>query len=199
MKDTATQIDETSISRLVNKHTDYGYAMVSACCLDWDEDPVKNRQMNSARTDEIKKDIYDSGFQFIPVQGGYHEFGSERESVEQSFIVVNYKRGMSEPCQNVNELKELAISLCGKYGQASVLVVEPGKKPTYYKKDGSIDLEFWSGTSVMENVKEYFTRRGRGREFAFLSEAEQPHTIMGCHCRASQGEIFLNPYSNSDI
>ena len=85
MKDTATQIDETSISRLLNKRTDYGYAMVSA------------------------------------------------------------------------------------------------------------------GTSVMENVKEYFTRRGRGREFAFLSEAEQPHTIMGCHCLASQGEIFLNPYSNSDI
>lgn len=195
MKDNAKQIDAPSISMLLNKHTDNGYAMVSACCLDWDEVPVKNRQMNNTRTDEIKKDIYDSGFQFIPVQGGYHELGSEKMAVANFFIIVNYKRGSNVPVEEFAELKAIAIDLCKNYRQDSVLIVEPGKNPTYYKKDGSIDLEFGSGTNVMDNVKEYFTRRGRG--FAFLFETEQPHTIMGCHCRASRGEIFLNPYSTS--
>lgn len=190
------KINEMNLNRLLNKHTDNGYVMVSACRNDNSDDPVENRRMNNVKTKELKQDIYDSGFQYIPVQGGYHELNSDEESVEQSFIIVNYKRGSNEPVEDFSELKAIAIDLCEKYRQDSVLIVEPGKKPTYYKKDGSVDFELNGHVSVRDNAQEYFTRLGKGRAFTFLSEAEQPHTIMGCASRAAQGEIFINPYSS---
>jgi hypothetical protein len=189
------EIKETSLNRLLGKHTESGYVMVSACRNDHSDDPVENRKMNNIKTKELKQDIYDSGYQFIPVQGGYHELNSDEESVEQSFIIVNYKRRMNVPQKDMSELKAIAIDLCAKYRQDSVLVVEPGKKPTYYKKDGSVDFELNGHVSVRDNAQEFFTRIGGGRKFTFLSEAEQPHTIMGCASRAAQGEIFINPYS----
>lgn len=192
------KINEMNLNRLLGKHTDNGYVMVSACRNDNSEDPVENRKMNNINTRKLKQDIYDSGFQYIPVQGGYHELNSDEESVEQSFIIVNYKRGSNVPVEDFNELKAIAIDLCEKYRQDSVLIVEPGKNPTYYKKDGSVDFELNGHVSVRDNAQEYFTRLGKGRKFTFLSEAEQPHSIMGCASRAASGEIFINPYSKRE-
>ena len=194
MKRIVSNVNETSLNRLLGKHTENGYVMISACRSDHSDDPLENRQMNNIKTKELKQDIYDSGFQYIPVQGGYHELGSEKESVEASFIIVNYKRGKNVPEKDFSELKAIAIDLCEKYRQDSVLIVEPGKKPTYYKKDGTVDFELNGHVSVRDNAKEFFTRLGKGKKFTFLSEAEQPHSIMGCAARAAKGEIFINPY-----
>lgn len=192
------KVNEMNLDRLLSKHTDHGYVMVSACRNDHSEDPVENRKMNNVKTNELKRDIYDFGYQFIPVQGGYHELNSDEESVEQSFIIVNYKRGSNVPVGDFAELKAIAIDLCKKYRQDSVLIVEPEKKPTYYKQDGSVDFELNGHVSVRDNAREYFMRQGKGRTVTFISEAEQPHSIMGCASRAATGEIFINPYSKKN-
>ena len=82
------RINETSLNRLFNTHTGNGYAMVSACRDDWcpykdeiDDEKrrkleLRNRQINNQKTDELKKDIFDSGFQYIPVKGGFIEQNS---------------------------------------------------------------------------------------------------------------------------
>jgi len=181
---------ETSLNRLLNKHTDSGYVMVSACRQDWDKaDELHNTQMNNTKTEELKKDIFDSGFQYIPVVGGYVEKNNGVTHEEKSFIIVNYKRRKNTPEADMNELKEIVFDLCGKYNQDSVLVVEPGKKPTYYKRDGSVDFELGGSITVRNAAQEYFTRLGKGRQFSYLTETEQPATINGMRSRDWHGEI----------
>ena len=198
---TMKSINETSLNRLFNTHTENGYAMVSACRNDWcpykdetdkkkrKELEVRNRQMNNKKTEELKSDIYDFGFQYIPVKGGFIEKSSGVPKEEQSFIIVNFKRGSKVAESDVSELKALAIDLCEKYNQDSVLVVESGKNPTYYKKDGSVDFELGSNKSVRDNAQDFFTRLGGGRQFTFIESVEQPHTLNGYRSRASKGEI----------
>ena len=190
--------NETTINRLLNKHTDSGYAMVSACRNDWvphDEGDSagekKNQEMNNRKTEELKQDIYDSGFQYIPVRGGFIEQSTGVPKEEDSFIIVNYKRRTNVPEANMNELKEIAVDLCGKYNQDSVLVVEPGKNPTYYRRDGSIDFEFDGSLTVRDNAQQFYTRLGKGRKFTFLEEIEQPHTMNGAISRTCKGEVVV--------
>lgn len=194
-------VRETTINRLLNTHTESGYVMVSACRNDWvpymdEEDPdqqevlrIKNQEMNNKKTKEIKQDIYDSGFQYIPVRGGFIEQNTGVAKEEDSFIIVNYKRRSRTPEKDMTALKQLAIDLCGKYNQDSVLVVEPGKKPTYYKRDGSVDFEFSGSMTVRDNAQEFFTRLGKGRKFTFLECEDQPHTMNGAIVRRCKGEI----------
>ena len=125
-------VNEIGLNRLFNKHTENGYVMVSACRHDWSEDDeVENREINNIKTKELKDDIQKSGYQYIPVQGGFVE-DDGTEVVEKSFLIVNFrnKAGKGEPAGDFSKLKELAIELCGKFNQDSVLVVEPGGKPT---------------------------------------------------------------------
>ena len=183
--------NETSLTRLLGKHTNNGYVIISACRHDWDkEDELKNRKMNNIKTKELKQDIYDSGFQYIPVKDGFREKGSDEPVVEDSFVVVvNFKRKSSESESDMSELKELALDWCGKYNQDSVLVVEPGKNPTYYTKNGDVDMEFSGKVDARQMVDAYFTRLGGGREFTFVEGAEQPGTLNGMRSRRIRGEI----------
>lgn len=190
--------NETTINRLLNKHTDSGYVMVSACRNDWvphaEGDATgekKNQEMNNRKTEELKQDIYDSGFQYIPVRGGFIEQSTGIPKEEDSFIIVNYKRRTNRPEASMNELTEIAVDLCGKYNQDSVLVVEPGKNPTYYRRDGSIDFEFNGSLTVRDNAQQFYTRLGKGRKFTFIEALEQPHTMNGAISRTCKGEIVV--------
>jgi len=183
-------VNEIGLNRLFNKHTENGYVMVSACRHDWSEDDeVENREINNIKTKELKEDIQKAGYQYIPVQGGFVE-DDGTEVVEKSFLIVNFrnKAGKGEPAGDFSNLKELAISLCGKYNQDSVLVVEPGGKPTYYTRDGKVDGQFDS-VSVRNAAQMYFTRIGGGRKFSFIEETSQPGTINGVRSRRMNGEI----------
>lgn len=183
-------VNEIGLNRLFNKHTENGYVMVSACRHDWSEDDeVENREINNIKTKELKEDIQKAGYQYIPVQGGFVE-DDGTEVVEQSFLIVNFKNksGNGVHAGDFSKLKELAISLCGKYNQDSVLVVEPGEKPTYYTRTGEVDGQFTSRT-VRDAAQQYFTKIGGGRKFSFLESVEQPGTINGMRSRSMRGEI----------
>lgn len=183
-------VNEIGLNRLFNKHTENGYVMVSACRHDWSEDDeIENREINNIKTKELKEDIQKAGYQYIPVQGGFVE-DDGTEVVEKSFLIVNFKNksGKGEPAGNFSNLKKLAIGLCGKYNQDSVLVVEPGEKPTYYTRTGEVDGQFDSKT-VRDAAQKYFTKIGGGRKFSFLESVEQPGTINGMRSRSMRGEI----------
>ena len=172
-------VNEIGLNRLFNKHTENGYVMVSACRHDWSEDDeVENREINNIKTNELKRDIQNTGYQYIPVQGGFVE-DDGTEVVEQSFLIVNFKNksGNGVPAGDFSKLKDLAISLCGKYNQDSVLVVEPGGKPTYYTRTGDIDGQFMSKTA-RDAAQQYFTKIGGGRKFSFIEGTDQPGTHL---------------------
>ena len=185
-------VNEIGLNRLFNKHTENGYVMVSACRHDWSEDDeIENREINNIKTDELKDGIQKSGYQYIPVQGGFIE-DDGTEVVEKSFIIVNFrnKSGKGELAGDFSNLKDLAISLCGKYNQDSVLVVAPGAKPQYITRTGDVDMEF-NDVSIRNNAEKYFTRIGGGRKFSFMSETTQPGTINGRRVREMKGEICV--------
>ena len=123
------------------------------------------------------------------VTGGVFVKDDGTEVIEQSFIIVNYKN-RSNDTGDFNELKELAIELCGKYNQDSVLVVAPGANPQYITRTGDVDMEF-NDVSIRNNAEKYFTRIGGGRKFSFMSETTQPGTINGRRVREMEGEICV--------
>ena len=178
-------VNETSLGRLFGKHTDSGYVIVSACRSDWSDDELENRQINNTKTNDLKDDIQDKGWQYIPVKGGFIE--DNTEVVQDSFLVVNYKRKKNTPEQDFGKLKDFATEMCGKYNQDSVLVVAPNENPTYFTRTGDIDASF-TGLSVRDSVQKYFTRLGSGRSFSFI-ESVQPGTINGLRSREMRGEI----------
>lgn len=183
-------VNEIGLNRLFNKHTENGYVMVSACRHDWSlDDEVENRELNNIKTKELKEDIQKAGYQYIPVQGGFVE-DDGTEVVEQSFLIVNYrnKSGNGVNAGDFSKLKDLAIKLCGKYNQDSVLVVEPGGKPTYYNRNGEIDGQFTFKT-VRDTAQRFFTRIGGSRKFSFIERTDQPGTINGMRVRSMKGEI----------
>ena len=186
-----SKFNQTSLNRLLNHHTENGYVVVSACRADWvTNDKLKNRQMNNIKTKELKQDIYDSGYQYIPVSGGFiEEDGTEVR--ETSFIIVNYKNksGNGEKVDGFNELKTLAIDLCDKYNQMSVLVVEPGKNPTYYTKNGDVDFELSGNVTVRDATQKFFTHIGGGKRFSFIEQSRQPGCISEIRSRKMKGEI----------
>lgn len=193
------QIAETSLNRLLGKHTENGYVIVSACRADWDsDDELKNRQMNNKMTEALKNDIYNAGYQYIPVSGGFiEEDGTEVR--ETSFIIVNYKNknGNGEKATDFESLKNLAIELCKKYNQMSVLVKEPNGNPTYYKKDGSVDFALSDKFTVRDVTQKYFTHLGGGKKFSFLEGMKQAGTINEIRSRKYRGEIceMYNDYT----
>ena len=111
-----------------------------------------------------------------------------KKNLETLCIHGGYKAGKGEPAGDFSKLKELAIGLCGKYNQDSVLVVEPGEKPTYYTRTGEVDGQFDSKT-VRDAAQKYFTKIGGGRKFSFIEGIDQPGTINGMRSRSMKGEI----------
>lgn len=124
---------------------------------------------NLKRNKSLKDDLEYSGLGFVSCKGGFIENrGSEieREVIENSYFVINTKFAPQD-------FVDLAINLCKKYNQDSVLVTFPPTKgwttkitSRYYDKDGNVDTEF-SGISL-NNIEEYFTKIG-GKKFKFES------------------------------
>ena len=123
-------ITEETLSRVINKHGNNGFIIVSANRSD------KDGKENNINTRALIADIRAAGLSYLPVYGGYHGQDGVIDSYEPSFIIFSYdKKG--EPVE-FSKLAELAKELCGKYNQDSVLVKGPNDLPVYINKDGVI-------------------------------------------------------------
>lgn len=174
------RIDETSYDKLTNYHLENGFVILSAFRSEY------TLSENRKRTRNMKNDIRDAGFGFIPVVGGYREIikqdnpnwekadvisGKENERIyqttEESVLVPNYDMKTKEPFSDFENLRKLAIKLGQKYDQDTVLISPPQGKAHYvitsdrYASSvgstvGSVDMQF-DKMSLANIADAYFT------------------------------------------
>lgn len=174
-KATQTSVQESNMSRIIT-HKNNACFMISACRGDASE------KINKANTDKLAKDIRSNGLGYIRVLGGYVEdIGKETEKtvVEESFFVPmpnNY---------DPDEFFNLAITLCKKYNQDSVLISMPKVSAEgydgfgYYDKEGNFDFSPGEKISFSEDsVRQYFSQlvKGTKRNVKWAFTETEPST-----------------------
>lgn len=158
-------VEKMTIDRLVKKHGEKGYIIISACRSNLD------KKTNDENTKNLIKDIKSSSYRHLPVYGGYRDLSMGEESnFEPSFIVFNRNTNGDE--QSWENLKSFGLEMCKKYNQSSVLVKNPGEPPIWLDGDGNkksknetelvmkndSEQEFFTSFISLETVKELKTR-----------------------------------------
>lgn len=162
------RIDDASLSR-IQTHTEKGMMIISAS-----KHNLSDKE-NLDRSIELEKDIRSAGLGFISTLGGYPEEGDVGTVEELSYVVPYMPNVMSE-----EEFAKLAVKLCEKYGQETVLVALPSiqeGRPVYLDKDSNIDMMFRKGISEKKEDDPYYTkfRKKSGKAFTFR-ESEKTKT-----------------------
>lgn len=163
MQMVSKQMNESNWGRII-QHIDNGCMMISACRGD------KTEEENAKRTDQLAKDIRSNGLGYIRILGGYIEnkgTDDEKDVTEESFFVPKNKD------MNDEDFFNIAIELCKKYNQDSVLISLPKYTDFgYYDKNGNFD--FSPGDKFIandKNIGEYFSALvygpRSGKKFAF--------------------------------
>jgi hypothetical protein len=192
-------LNETTLKKLLTKHSDAGYVILTAFRGEFDY------KQNVKRNQLLKADIDKSGYSYIPVWGGFIETdvesGEQKEVKERSFIILNFQRGTNEPMGDSEDLKELGRKLCKKYAQESYLYKPQGKetKAYYLTATGKVDMAFSTATPT-KSVDMYFTNLAKSSKKAVGKKAftyregviwlaQSPKTLAEAYKR--MGEVFF--------
>ena len=194
------RVDEMTVDRLLGRHYDSGFTIISACRGE------NGPEENNRRTRELLDSLKRSNFSFVPVYGGYVENkGTEEEKqvYEPSFVILAFsKEGKQIPFK---EVYDFTLDAARKYNQEAFLSKEPGRNPRYVKQNEEVDMEFTGDVSVNDLTQEYFTsfiksqnldknqERRRQSRFSFESVYVNPapQTYGERYSRHRDGEIFL--------
>lgn len=183
------EITESNWSRLAT-HINNGCFMISACRGD------KSEKENKVRTESLAKDLRFYKLEYVRVLGGYVEEapgGMKREVVEESFFVPQPKDYEDE------KFFDIAIELCKKYEQDSVLISMPDYiEFGYYNKNG--DFEFSPGNKLVftdKSIGSYFSQLVKGTKrntkWAFTNEwlaIRHPSSVMQAAIMEQSGELI---------
>ena len=141
------KIDDSSLGRMY-QHSKNGFFIISA----W-RDKSDYEKQNVANSLQLEKDIRSYGLGFNSSLGGADEFGKQIFS-EVSYVVP-YRETMTE-----EKFLEIALALCKKYDQNSVMVSLPNLKggtPFWLDKDANIQGTFGKDLHV-RNGEQYYTK-----------------------------------------
>ena len=207
-------LNETNAKRLIDRHTEDGYVIISPCRggADFGLDPKDPKQkqkladINNKRVKELVDILKKTDFSYTPTYGGFIENKGkpdEENVYERSFVVYNHHKDGS--VGDFEELRKFALDMAKKYNQDSVLIKAPNSNPQYVKQDGEIDFGFDGDVAFNDLSQEYFTdlhknshktmRDGsKPTRFSFLESYINP--APQCYgeriSRARMGEIFLS-------
>lgn len=147
---TLVKLDEETLSRIINKHGNNGFVILSANRGD------KSGEENNKQTRNLISDLKQSQYSYYPVYGGYHGTDGVVDSYEPSFIVFNYNRKGEQT--DFSDLKLFAIRMCGKYNQDSVLIKAPDELPNYVNRVGDVVGHATDDSVATNDAKaEYYT------------------------------------------
>ena len=143
-------LNESNIHKLLDKHTQNGYIIISPCRGGEDFDlnisntnDLKELQtINNKRIKDFIQILKRSNWSYMPVYGGFIENkGEENETTvyEKSFMIFNYdKKGN---IGSLNELFDFGVEMSKKFNQDSFLYHAPGETPKYFDKNGELSFE----------------------------------------------------------
>lgn len=187
-------LSEVKLSRILKHHGDNGFVIISA------ERKERKPEENKEKNLELRQDIIKSGFNYIPVYGGYIENkGMKDETVrEEKAFFVPAKKGSLE---SMDELKKLGMEWTKKYNQESFFFSKPGNKPAYITPDGGVDMEF-NGMTLNDAAQDYFTRFNKSknktdRRITYTFEGVYMNDAPSCMSEACTryGELFITKES----
>jgi hypothetical protein len=145
---------ERSLNRLLGTHTENGYIIITSYRGD------KSDKQNKEDFAEIKKQIRQYGFSYVPVFGGFIENidkPNQREVREPALFVPNYKVATISPFEDDSLMRKMCVVLAKQYKQDSFLYKPKGNDNAYYiTKNGDIDMTFKNKT-VNDLTQIYFT------------------------------------------
>lgn len=185
-------INEKSLNRIIDKHGYNGYAIVSA--YRHDKTPAENRKNHLALIDDVNK----AGFAYMKMFGGFIEdidTDNPVEVKEPVLFITNFKRGSVKPLENTDELKKLAMDLCVKYNQDSILFKDIDSEPMYIDKEGNVDFQFSGNLSTNNTSEPYFTSINKNNNGRFTFKecyiVKAPNTFSKRHISFLKGEIII--------
>lgn len=213
------RISESSLSRILQNHYDIGFIIISAnrsCEAERGREctPAEEKEQEAANIKnekEIRSEIRNAGFGYIPVWGGFKEKVLDPETgaesfvdnpkQEPSFIVPAKKVGTDKTRSDYEALKELGKSLSVKYHQDSFLYKPPKAVDSaayFITKTGDIDMKF-DDVTVNDLSQIYFTKFRKKKEktttrrFSLVAEntfylAKPPKDLS--EARSRFGEVF---------
>jgi hypothetical protein len=153
------QINEITLNRIIGYHFKAGFIIISS-----ERTEITDVAERNKRFKELKNDVRQAGYPFIPVMGGYQETNPEtgelysEPSFERALFVFNEKPFTKAP-KATDEIKSLGQELANKYGQESFLYKPKGDAGEFYyvDKNGNVTGTF-NGASVNDMTQEYFTK-----------------------------------------
>jgi len=207
-------ITETNAKRMLARHSDNGYIVISPCRSNPEElginpnDPnveEKSKHINNERVKDFINILRKKHLSYTPVYGGFIEnLGSETEKnvYEKSFMV--YNRTTDGNVFGIDKLYDFGIEMSKKYNQDSFLFKKGNENPKYITKNGEIDMEFGSDATFNDFSQEYFTdlhknsekyknNGGKPTRFTFVESYVNPPcgSISSRAPRSAKGEVFI--------
>lgn len=142
-------------------HTQNGYFIISASRNNYTDEE------NIERTKKLEQNIRNAGLGFISTLGGYVE--DKNIPVEELSFLVPYRKEYGTQ----KEFLQLALDLCKKYEQESVLIQLPdfnNGKAVYVNGNADVDMVF-EGWGIKKENEPYYTRLEKG------SHSDKPFTF----------------------
>lgn len=184
------KVDETTLNRVMSKHFNDGFIIITA-----DRSEITNKREKEQRFKQLKNDIANAGYSYIPVYGGYKETDPETgklydaPSFEHGLIVPNQKPFTNE-ARETDELVDLGKNLAKKYDQESFLYKPQGQnnKAFWIDQNGNVTNEF-NNVTINNAAQMFFTKLFQGKK---SGKSDRRFTFLP--------ELFLNkaPYNASE-
>ena len=215
-------VNETNAKRMLSRHGENGYIIVSPCrgCddfgIDKTNDPQwkqKLQQINNGRIKEFISILKSSNFSYTPVYGGFIEnFGTDKADnvYERSFMVYAHDKEGKQV--ELGKLYSFGVEMAKRFNQDSFLYKAPGESPKYITQNGDVDMEFGPDVSFNDFSKEYFTDLhknsekhavnggGRPTRFTFMEAYVNPtsDSVFSRAPRHYKGEVFIESNINTE-
>jgi hypothetical protein len=171
-------LSEATLNRVMGVHFQTGFIIITAFR------DYRDISENFALFKELKNDIANAHYGFIPVYGGYQETDKDTgelvEVEEPSLLVPNRDWDRGQKPREDDNLKEFGTMLCGKYDQESFMYKPKGSDDTAYfvDRNGKV-VESMFTTTINDATRKYFTKlhnnkNREDRRFTTLTQYDDP-------------------------
>lgn len=182
-------LEKITIDRLMHKHGDNGFTIISANRSDQPE------ERNTKANQSLIQDLKNSGFSYLPTYGGYKGTDGVTDEFEPSFVVFNYDEN-GNPTQ-WDDLYRFSLDMCSKYEQDSVYIQAPGQAPEWQDEEGN-KVNSRSSRDYIKNdlTQPYFTSLSSPEEIAAHGKT-QPVGRRFTSDIEFESKIYVNPLPSS--
>lgn len=220
------RIDESTLWRIMDKHSDTGFVVLSANRSEGSQfdtergDYLRSREDNVNDYRKLVSLLKRSPYGYLPTWGGFREQGRDTINPEPSFIVFPSKtKKEGGDAASFDDLLQFGLEVARRFNQDSIMVRYPADyadetkagRTTWVNKDGDDTDEFENDAIWNDEQQEFYTKdrrasKGGKESFKRWMRGEDPITPAetGLPVQSDDGEMmptrpqrFSSPYMRS--